>query len=278
MVRNKCWAKVALPSESAWGLKQKTAPLFKLDSPFASPYVPSLAQGIACTLVLLKQVLRQVLWGGSLILSLGMVSMSSTAAAASASVSSATVNSGAVNVSTVARTTGDAPLASEASVEDKLSVNSVADKESRASIATTTSGTAVANKDITPYQDSSIWKTVDARHFTGSAWQVHAFEQTPPARAYGGLVAFAPGARTYWHSHPLGQTLIVVSGEGYVQEEGQPKCLLKVGDIVVCPPQVKHWHGAAPHSTMEHWAFSEHAENQAVTWYEPVSTADYTAK
>lgn len=91
----------------------------------------------------------------------------------------------------------------------------------------------------------------------------------------GATVTFEPGARTAWHTHPLGQTLLVVSGLGRAQREGGPVEEIRPGDIVFFPPGEKHWHGAAPHCAMSHIAIAEKQDGQAVTWMEKVTDADY---
>ena len=88
-------------------------------------------------------------------------------------------------------------------------------------------------------------------------------------------MTFQPGARTNWHTHPLGQLLIVTEGRGWVQSEGGPAQEYGPGDTVWITPGVKHWHGATRTSTMTHVAVSEALEGQSVTWLEPVSDADY---
>ena len=93
-----------------------------------------------------------------------------------------------------------------------------------------------------------------AEHFTGEVQVDSRFQRTSPARAAGGIVTFSPGARTAWHSHPLGQTLIVTAGAGLVQSRGGPVQEIAPGDVVWIPPGVKHWHGATKHSEMSHVA------------------------
>lgn len=90
-----------------------------------------------------------------------------------------------------------------------------------------------------------------------------------------GWVTFEPGSRTHWHIHPLGQTLIVTFGAGLAQVEGGPVREIRAGDIVICPPGVKHWHGAKPNQAMQHIAIGERAENEQVQWLEKVSDEIY---
>ncbi len=96
-----------------------------------------------------------------------------------------------------------------------------------------------------------------------------------PARAGAASVTFEPGARTAWHTHPLGQTLIIVAGTGWVQREGGPVEEVKPGDVVWFPPGVRHWHGATPTNAMTHIAIQELLDGKAVEWLEKVSDAQY---
>ena len=96
--------------------------------------------------------------------------------------------------------------------------------------------------------------------------------------ASGGLVTFEPGARSAWHTHPKGQRLVVVSGVGLTQEWGKPVQEIRPGDVVWCPPGVKHWHGAGPSAAMTHLAVTGTAEGKNVEWMEKVSDAQYTAR
>ena len=98
-----------------------------------------------------------------------------------------------------------------------------------------------------------------------------------PARASGSLVTFEPGARTAWHTHPLGQVLIVTAGTGRVQRWGDPIDEIRQGDVVWIPPGQKHWHGAAPNSSMAHIAIVEQLDGKSVEWMEKVSDAQYGA-
>jgi len=114
-----------------------------------------------------------------------------------------------------------------------------------------------------------------AASFTGSV-RIDAHFQAPlPARIGGATVTFAPGARTAWHSHPLGQTLLVVAGTGFVQQWGDLVQTLRPGDIVWIPPNTKHWHGATTHSSMVHIALAETLEGKAVDWMEHVDDQQY---
>lgn len=96
-----------------------------------------------------------------------------------------------------------------------------------------------------------------------------------PARATGASVTFEPGARTAWHTHPLGQTLIVTAGCGWVQREGGPIEEIRPGDVVWFPPGEKHWHGASANTAMTHIAIQESLDGSSVAWLEHVSDAQY---
>ena len=101
------------------------------------------------------------------------------------------------------------------------------------------------------------------------------FEATEPARVRGASVTFEPGARTAWHTHPLGQTLIVTSGLGWAQREGGPIEEIRPGDVVWFSPNEKHWHGATPTNAMTHIAIQEALNGKVVEWMEKVSDAEY---
>lgn len=116
-----------------------------------------------------------------------------------------------------------------------------------------------------------------AMNFTGSAMVTSPFKGSGGARLGGATVTFQPGARSNWHSHPLGQLLIVTVGEGLVQAQGETVRRIKPGDVVWTPPGVKHWHGATPASAMTHVAVAEALDGQSVTWLEPVTDAAYRA-
>jgi len=101
------------------------------------------------------------------------------------------------------------------------------------------------------------------------------FQREAPARVSGATVTFEPGARTAWHTHPLGQTLIVTAGAGRAQRWGGPIEAINPGDIVCFSPAEKHWHGAAPTTAMTHIALQEQLDGKAVDWLEQVSDAQY---
>lgn len=112
--------------------------------------------------------------------------------------------------------------------------------------------------------------------FTGQVRIDASFQGETPARTGGATVTFEPGARTAWHTHPLGQTLIVTQGKGLVQEWGKPLREIKPGDIVWIPDGVKHWHGAAPGTAMTHIAIAESVNGSPVEWMEKVTDAQYS--
>jgi len=101
------------------------------------------------------------------------------------------------------------------------------------------------------------------------------FSAPSPARVAGAAVTFEPGARTAWHTHPLGQTLIVTFGSGRAQKDGGPVEEIRPGDVIWFAPGEKHWHGASPTTAMTHIAIQESLDGKAVEWMEKVSDADY---
>ena len=111
--------------------------------------------------------------------------------------------------------------------------------------------------------------------FTGRVRLDPLFEAEAPGRAAGLLVTFEPGARTAWHTHPAGQTLIVTQGRGRVQREGGPIEEIAPGDVVWFPAGERHWHGAAPETAMSHIAIQEVVDGRPVDWLEKVSDEDY---
>jgi len=111
--------------------------------------------------------------------------------------------------------------------------------------------------------------------FTGTVRIDPLFQPNAPARASGASVTFEPGARTAWHTHPLGQTLIVTAGCGWVQREGSPIEEIRPGDVVWFPPNEKHWHGATPTTAMTHIAIQEALNDKVVEWMEKVTDEEY---
>src|SRR5215217_5577576 len=116
--------------------------------------------------------------------------------------------------------------------------------------------TGVQPMEITRKEDM---RTVDgpAEYFTGKVTITSQFQREEPSRVSGAIVRFEPGARTAWHTHPAGQTLIVTEGVGWTQIEGGPRLEFQAGDMMWCPPEHKHWHGATPHRPMAHIAIKE---------------------
>jgi quercetin dioxygenase-like cupin family protein len=116
-----------------------------------------------------------------------------------------------------------------------------------------------------------------AEYFTGTVRVDPLLNPPAPARVTGAIVTFEPGARTAWHTHPLGQTLIVTYGCGRVCRWGGPVEEIRPGDVVWIPPREKHWHGAAPTTAMTHIAIQEHLDGKAADWLEQVSDEQYAA-
>jgi quercetin dioxygenase-like cupin family protein len=113
--------------------------------------------------------------------------------------------------------------------------------------------------------------------FSGNVRVDPLFQATEPARAMGSYVTFEPGARSAWHTHPLGQILIVTAGCGVVQSAGGPAELIRAGDVVWCPPGEKHWHGATSTTAMTHIALVEQLDGKGVNWMEKVTDDEYAA-
>ena len=111
--------------------------------------------------------------------------------------------------------------------------------------------------------------------FTGSVRLDNRFQAEGEGRAGGALVTFEPGARTHWHTHPAGQTLVVLNGVGWTQCEGGPRTEIRAGDVVWCPCRKRHWHGAAISTAMSHLAITEMVDGMNVEWMEPVTDEQY---
>ena len=116
-----------------------------------------------------------------------------------------------------------------------------------------------------------------AEYFTGTVRIDQLFKAPGPARSSGAYVTFEPGARSNWHTHPLGQTLICTAGRGYVQSEGGSIRIIRPGDVVWCLPNEKHWHGASPSTAMTHIAIQEELNGKVVDWMEKVTDDQYNA-
>lgn len=121
-------------------------------------------------------------------------------------------------------------------------------------------------------------RLASAEYFTGTVRFDASFSRAAPARIGGLTVTFEPGARTHWHTHPLGQTLIVLSGVGRAAREGGPVEEIYPGDIVWFAPGERHWHGAADNIAMSHLAIAEALDGVTVTWLDPVSDDAYSGK
>ena len=130
--------------------------------------------------------------------------------------------------------------------------------------------------DIKPLGSMPSRRT-PADYFTGTVWQEPIIEAPAPARIRGAWVRFEPRARTAWHTHPLGQTLIVTAGRGWAQREGGPIEEIRPGDVIWFPPGEKHWHGATPTTAMTHIAIVEKLNGQSADWMEQVSDEQYCA-
>jgi len=117
-----------------------------------------------------------------------------------------------------------------------------------------------------------------AEYFTGDVRIDPLFQPTEPSRVSGALVTFEPGARSAWHTHPLGQNLIVVSGCGWTQCWDGPKKEIRAGDVISCPCGKKHWHGATDSTGMSHIAIQEMLDGKNVNWMEHVTEEEYLAK
>jgi len=115
-------------------------------------------------------------------------------------------------------------------------------------------------------------------NFTGSVVIDPLFDASAHTPATGGLVTFEPGARTAWHTHPAGQTLIVTSGTGWVQESGGERRQIQPGDVIWIPPNVKHWHGATTTNRMSHIAITNMVDGSNVDWLEQVSDVEYAGQ
>jgi quercetin dioxygenase-like cupin family protein len=114
--------------------------------------------------------------------------------------------------------------------------------------------------------------------FTGTVWQDPVIEAPAPARLRSNLVSFDPGARTVWHTHPLGQTLYVISGCGLIQSWGGEVRQIRAGDVVWIPPGEKHWHGATATTTMAHIAMQEALDGEVADWMERVTDTHSSGK
>jgi quercetin dioxygenase-like cupin family protein len=140
-----------------------------------------------------------------------------------------------------------------------------------------TSGTKAPTSSVIKItrSESLQLKKGSANYFTGSVQVQELFPADDPSRTSGGKVTFEPGARSAWHTHPLGQILIVTDGTGWVQQWGGPIEEIRKGDVIWIPPGVKHWHGATPSTAMTHIAIQEQLNGKAVEWMEKVTDEQY---
>lgn len=113
------------------------------------------------------------------------------------------------------------------------------------------------------------------QNFTGNAWNIGLVASDSTYNTVIGNVYFEPGARSNWHTHPAGQILIITDGVGYHQIKGQPRQTLKKGDVVQCPPNVEHWHGASPDTGLQQLYILPNTEKGIVKWLQPVTDQEY---
>lgn len=155
-----------------------------------------------------------------------------------------------------------------------------------ASVTTTGTAVAASQSGSTDSADQKLKITHEAerptrtdltKYFTGQALVNPLFSAEDDSKATSAVVTFEPGARTNWHTHPVGQQLVVTDGVGWVQIEGQPKRTIRAGDVVWIPADVKHWHGASADHSMTHIAIQERRDGSNVHWLGPVSDAEYQA-
>lgn len=146
-------------------------------------------------------------------------------------------------------------------------------------VATTTQAADIpANKSMSVVRNGEQAAIMGApANFVGNARIDPLFPVRAPSNVSAGAVTFQPGARSAWHTHPLGQTLIVTAGMGWVQQVGGEKIVIKPGDVIWTPPGVKHWHGATATTGMTHIAIQESQNGKNVEWLEPVTEAQYEA-
>ena len=128
--------------------------------------------------------------------------------------------------------------------------------------------------------DSAIFPRGDkapAEYFTGTVYLQMLTQKTAGNDYTVGSVTFEPGARSNWHTHPAGQTLIVINGQGLYQEKGKPIKTINNGETIVCDPDIEHWHGASPETEMTHIAITNDKGSGGVVWLEPVTDEEYNA-
>jgi 4-carboxymuconolactone decarboxylase len=130
---------------------------------------------------------------------------------------------------------------------------------------------------VTRFEDGESF-TGPPDRFTGDVQVESLFKTYPPGRTGGAMVRFKAGARTAWHSHPLGQVLVITSGVGWVQSEGQGRLTVRPGDVVRIPPNVRHWHGASADQAMSHLAVLESLDGESTHWMELVTDEEYEGR
>jgi 4-carboxymuconolactone decarboxylase len=118
---------------------------------------------------------------------------------------------------------------------------------------------------------------VVAANFTGNVWVQPLVPQDSIFNLVAGAVTFSPGARSYWHTHNAGQILLIIDGTGYTQEKGKPIRVIHKGEVVICPPNVEHWHGASPGSSMTQISLNTYADKGVVNWLRPVTDEEYSS-
>jgi quercetin dioxygenase-like cupin family protein len=141
----------------------------------------------------------------------------------------------------------------------------------------TAAQTSAPQITITPTAAQNVI-TGSPKRFSGSVRVQSLFDPTEPSRTSGGAVTFQPRARSAWHTHPLGQILIVTDGVGWIQQCSGPVQVIRKGDVVWIPPGIKHWHGATPTTAMTHIAVQESLNGVAVNWLELVTNEQYQLK
>ena len=147
-----------------------------------------------------------------------------------------------------------------------------ADSSGQASTLATTPSQTISRSG----EQAPIYGAAD--YFTGRVRVDPLFSPNESINASGAYVTFEPGARSAWHTHPAGQRLVVISGIGLTQQWGKPVQVIRQGDVVWCPPRVKHWHGAAPNSAMTHLAVGAYVDGKSVNWMEKVTDEQYNAR
>jgi quercetin dioxygenase-like cupin family protein len=157
---------------------------------------------------------------------------------------------------------------------DALAAQSMSNQPRRSSVATTARNAREQHMDIQRVGSKPSVKG-PSDWFTGTVRIDPMFDAKGPSRVGSANVTFEPGARTAWHTHPLGQHIIITSGVGWVQQEGGAVQEVRPGDVVWFPPNVKHWHGASPENAMTHIAIQEAKDGSAVEWMEHVTDAQY---